>query len=286
MVSTARRATPSSGASLSAGLRLRRLWRRSQQSRWVASIQFALFAGALLWLTLRGAEQMGYNWQWYAIPRHFWRVIDGELIWGPFMRGLFITLEIAFWCTGLTLLVGLITALLRMSNSFAGRTLATTYLELVRNTPLLVQLYLFYFVLSPILGIDRFWTGVICLTFYEATFVAEIIRAGILSVERGQWEASSAVGLDRRDTYRYVVLPQAVPLMLPPLTGQIINLIKHSAVVSVIAVADLTTEGRNLIADTFMSFEVWFTVAGMYLVLTVSLSLFVSWLEHRMRVRT
>lgn len=266
--------------------RIRRRWRLSQESRWVGSLQFALFVGAMLWLTLRGAEQMGYNWQWYAMPRHFWRVIDGELIWGPLMRGLFVTLQLAFWCTWLTLLVGLVTALLRMSGSIAGRALATLYLELVRNTPLLVQLYLFYFVLSPILGIDRFWTGVLCLTFYEATFVAEIIRAGIQSVDRGQWEAGNAVGLDRRDTYRYVVLPQAVPLMLPPLTGQIVNLIKHSAVVSVIAVADLTTEGRNLIARTFMSFEVWFTVAGMYLVLTVSLSVFVSWLEHRMRVRS
>lgn len=266
--------------------RLRRAWRRSQSSPVVATLQFALFAWFVAWLTLRGAEQMGYNWQWYAIPRHFWRVIDGELIWGPFMRGLFVTLEIAFWCTGLTLAVGLATALLRMSGSIAGRWLATAYLELVRNTPLLVQLYLFYFVLSPILGIDRFWTGVICLSFYEATFVAEIIRAGIQSVARGQWEAGGALGLNRRDVYRDVVLPQAVPLMLPPLTGQIVNLIKHSAVVSVIAVADLTTEGRNLIAETFMSFEVWFTVAGMYLVLTVSLSMFVSWLEHRVKVRT
>lgn len=273
-------------APLPLGRRLRRLWRRSQESRVIGVVQFLVLAGLLGWFIYRGAQQMGYNWQWYAIPRHFWKVIDGELIWGPFMRGLFVTLRIAGWCTVLTLAIGLVTALLRMSRSFAGRALATTYLELVRNTPLLVQLYLFYFVLAPILGIDRFWTGVLCLTFYEATFVAEIIRAGIQSVDRGQWEASSAVGLDRFDSYRYVVLPQAVPLMLPPLTGQIVNLIKHSAVVSVIAVADLTTEGRNLIADTFMSFEVWFTVAGMYLVLTLTLSAFVSWLEHRTRVRT
>ena len=135
-------------------------------------------------------------------------------------------------------------------------------------------------------GIDRFWTGVICLTFYEGSFVAEIIRSGIQSVDRGQWEAGDSVGLRRRDIYRYIVLPQAVPLMLPPLTGQIINLIKHSSIVSVIAVADLTTEGRNIIADTFMSFEIWFTVAAIYLVMTVSLSVFVTWLEHRARVRT
>jgi len=173
-----------------------------------------------------------------------------------------------------------------MSGSISGKALATFYLEVVRNTPLLVQLYLFYFVLSPIFGVDRFWTGVICLTFYEATFVAEIIRSGIESVDRGQWEASDGMGLTRSDTYRYVILPQAVPLMLPPLTGQIINLIKHSAIVSVIAVADLTTEGRNIIADTFMSFEIWFTVAGIYLIITLTLSVFVTWLEHRVKVKS
>ena len=266
------------------GLHVRRTWRRSQRSPVVASIQLALFAGLVVWLSVKGAQQMGYNWQWYNIPQYIWRTVDGEFIWGPLMKGLWVTLKIAFWCIGLALFVGLVTALLRMSRSIAGSALATTYLELVRNTPLLVQLYLFYFVLSPILGIDRFWTGVLCLTLHEASFVAEIIRAGINSVDRGQWEASDSIGLTRVDVYRYVVLPQAVPLMLPPLTGQIINLIKHSAIVSVIAVSDLTTEGRNLIADTFMSFEVWFTVAGIYLVITVSLSVFVSYLEHRVKV--
>ncbi len=262
------------------------LWERSQRSPWVASVQFAAFAALLLWLAMLGAEQMGYLWQWYNIPQHFFREVDGEWIMGPLVKGLLVTLQIAAWCIILTLAAGLVTALLRMSDSLTGSALATGYLELVRNTPLLVQLYLFYFVISPILGVDRFWTGIICLTFYEATFVAEIIRAGIISVDRGQWEAADAGGLTRRDAYRYVILPQAVPLMLPPLTGQIINLIKHSAIVSVIAVTDLTTEGRNLIADTFMSFEVWFTVAGVYLVMTVSLSFFVTWLEHKIKVRT
>lgn len=266
--------------------RIRRWWRRSQRSPLVAAIQFSVFSALTVWVAVEGAAKMEYNWQWYNIPQYLWRDVDGELIWGQLMRGLWITLQIAFWCTGLTLLAGLVTALLRASRSIAGSVLATVYLEVIRNTPLLVQLYLFYFVISPILGIDRFWTGIICLTLYEATFVAEIIRAGINSVDRGQWEAGDSLGLRRVDVYRDVVLPQAVPLMLPPLTGQIINLVKHSAIVSVIAVADLTTEGRNLIADTFMSFEVWFTVAGIYLIMTVSLSVFVSYLERRVKVRT
>lgn len=265
---------------------LRRFWRLSQESPSVATIQYLLFMGVLIWLVVKGAGQMGYQWQWYNIPEYFWKEFKGEIYPGRLMKGLWITLSITFWCVGFTLLVGLITALLRMSNSITGKWLATIYLEIVRNTPLLVQLYLFYFVLSPILGIDRFWTGVVCLTFYEGAFVAEIIRAGIQSVEKGQWEASDGLGLTRRDTYRYIILPQSIPLMLPPLTGQIINLIKHSAIVSVIAVSDLTTQGRNIIADTFMSFEIWFTVAGIYLVITMSMSAFVSWLEYRVKVST
>jgi polar amino acid transport system permease protein len=267
-------------------LSLRRFWRRSQRSPVVATIMFMAFATAVVQMTLRGAEKMGYNWQWYNIPRYFWNDIEGEFVWGELVYGLLITLELAAWCIVLTLALGLVTALARMSNSIVGSALATGYLELVRNTPLLVQLYLFYFVLAPLLDIDRFVTGVICLTFYEGAFVAEIIRAGIQSVARGQWEASDAVGLTRADVYRFVVLPQAVPLMLPPLTGQIINLIKHSAIVSVIAVADLTTAGRNVIADTFMSFEVWLTVAGVYLVITITLSVVVSYLEYRVRMRS
>jgi polar amino acid transport system permease protein len=237
----------------------------------------------LVWVTIEGAAGMGYNWQWYQIPRYFYRVIDEELIWGPLATGLVITIEISLYSMLLTLVLGLLTALLRMSNSLSGQVLARVYLETIRNTPMLVQIYVFYFVIAPVLGIDRFWTGVLCLGLFEGSFASEIIRAGINSVPRGQWEAASSVGLSRFASYRYVVLPQAIPLMLPPMTGVLINLIKHSAIVSVIAVFELTTEGRNIIADTYMAFEVWLTVAGIYLVLTVSLSICVGYLERRLR---
>ena len=246
-------------------------------------LQYAIVMVGLVWLTIEGASEMGYNWQWYQIPRYFYRVIDEELIWGPLATGLVITIEISLYSMLLTLVLGLLTALLRMSNSLSGQVLARVYLETIRNTPMLVQIYVFYFVIAPVLGIDRFWTGVLCLGLFEGSFASEIIRAGINSVPRGQWEAASSVGLSRFSSYRYVVLPQAIPLMLPPMTGVLINLIKHSAIVSVIAVFELTTEGRNIIADTYMAFEVWLTVAGIYLVLTVSLSIFVGYLERRLR---
>ena len=256
-----------------------RLW----QSPVSGVLQYAIVMVGLVWLTIEGAAGMGYNWQWYQIPRYFYRVIDEELIWGPLATGLVITIEISLYSMLLTMVLGLLTALLRMSNSLSGQVLARVYLETIRNTPMLVQIYVFYFVIAPVLGIDRFWTGVLCLGLFEGSFASEIIRAGINSVPRGQWEAASSVGLSRFSSYRYVVLPQAIPLMLPPMTGVLINLIKHSAIVSVIAVFELTTEGRNIIADTYMAFEVWLTVAGIYLVLTVSLSIFVGYLESRLR---
>ena len=256
-----------------------RLW----QSPVSGVLQYAIVMIGLVWLTIECASEMGYNWQWYQIPKYFYRVIDEELIWGPLATGLVVTIEISLYSMLLTLVLGLLTALLRMSNSLSGQVLARVYLETIRNTPMLVQIYVFYFVIAPVLGIDRFWTGVLCLGLFEGSFASEIIRAGINSVPRGQWEAASSVGLSRFSSYRYVVLPQAIPLMLPPMTGVLINLIKHSAIVSVIAVFELTTEGRNIIADTYMAFEVWLTVAGIYLVLTVSLSIFVGYLERRLR---
>jgi polar amino acid transport system permease protein len=245
-------------------------------------LQFALFVALVFWLTLRGAQSMAYNWQWYRVPRYLMRVIDGDVIWGPLLKGLVVTIEISLWATALALVIGLATALLRLSTSYSGRYLAIFYIEMIRNTPLLVQLYVFYFILAPILGVPRLWTGIIALAAFEGAFAAEIMRAGILSIGQGQWDAASALGLSRARGYRLVVLPQAIRLMLPPLAGVLVSLVKHSAIVSVIAVFDLTNEARNVISDTFMSFEIWFTVAAIYLAITVSLSAGVGVLERRL----
>jgi polar amino acid transport system permease protein len=262
------------------------LGRKGHKSPLLDIIQVFVLGGGMAWLTINGANSMGYNWQWYRIPKYFWRYVDGELVWGEFVHGVLVTLEIAAWAVLIAVAVGLLTALFKMSNSMAGRVLASVYLEGIRNTPLLVQIYLMYFVISPIIGIDRLWTGIIALALYEGSFAAEIIRSGIQSVERGQWEASASIGLTQRDTYRYVVLPQAIPIMLPPLTGLFVNLIKHSSIVSVIAIFDLTTEGRNIIADTFLSFEIWFTIAAIYLSMTITLSSVVNYMEYRLRKRS
>lgn len=251
------------------------------RARVIDIVSFIIFVGALGWLVLRGAQSMGYNWQWFRVPRYLWRTIDGQVIWGPLMKGLLVTLQISAIAMVLSLVIGLAVALLRLSPSLVGRGIARVYLEVIRNTPLLVQVLIFYFIIAHILGIPRFWAGVLCLAVYEGAFAAEIIRGGIIAVRRGQWEAARALGLKPFDVYRDVVLPQAVPLMLPPLAGVLVNLVKHSAIVSVIAVFDLTTEGRTIVADTFMAFEIWLTVAGLYLLITLTLSLLVLGLERR-----
>ena len=255
----------------------------SHIARSIWQILQAIFVfGIIAWLIYAGAAAMEYRWQWYRVWPFFYRMVDGEFIAGPLIRGIIVTLQLAGVSSVLAILIGAFTAIGRMSNSIAGRSIATTYLEIIRNTPLLVQLFMFYFVLAPIFGIDRFWAGVLCLAAFEGSFAAEIIRGGIQAVERGQYEAADATGLSKFDKYFCVILPQALPLILPPLTGLLISLIKHSAIVSVIAVAELTTEGLNLISDTYMAFEIWFIVAGMYLVLTTSLSVLVNILEVKM----
>lgn len=249
-------------------------------------IGLALLTFAVIgWLIWRGALAMEYNWQWYRVEPFFYRVIDGEFILGPLYDGLIVTLQLASISGVLAIAIGLATAFARLSNSRAGSMIATGYLEAIRNTPLIVQLFLFYFVLAPILGIDRFWAGILCLAFFEGSFAAEIIRGGIQGVDRGQFEAGDAIGLTTFNKYLYIVIPQSMPLILPPLTGLLISLIKHSAIVSVIAVSELTTTGLNLISDTFMAFEIWFIIAGIYLALTITLSIGVGQLERKMSVK-
>ena len=257
-------------------------WHRSQ---WFELLQFAVVIGLMLWFIVHGAQSMGYAWKWDKVPRYLYRMVDGELIWGPLTKGLFVTLEIAWKAGLLALVVGLVTAVLRLSSSVVGRAIAWVYIELIRNTPILVQMLITYFIIAALLGIPRLWAGILCVALYEGAFAAEIMRGAIIAVRRGQREAGQSLGFGGFSLYRDIILPQAVPLMLPPLGGVLVNLVKHSAIVSVIAIFDLTTQARNVVSDTFMAFEIWLTTAAIYLVITVSLSFFVLWLERRYRMR-
>ena len=208
------------------------------------------------------------------------------IVFGPLLRGLGVTLQITAVSLVLAFLIGLTTALMRLSGSILGRLTARTYLELVRNTPLLVQIFFIYFVLSPVLQLSAFASAVLALSLFEGAYVSEIFRAGILSIHRGQWEAAFSSGLGPWHTYRRVILPQAVRNILPPLTSQAISLIKDSALVSTIAIYDLTMQGQAIIAETYLVFEIWFTVAALYLVITLALSLTVAIMEKKLTAKT
>ena len=245
-------------------------------------LQFLLLITLMLWFFRHSVEDMGYNWQWYQIPRFLYTWDDTGFVAGSLLKGLGVTLKISAISLILAFGIGLITAMLRLSNSIPGKIVSQLYLEISRNTPLLIQLFFLYFVMGPILGLDRFWAAVLALSLFEGAYASEIFRSGIVSVEKGQWEASHSLGLSYKHAYRLIVIPQAIRRVLPPLASQAISLIKDSALVSTIAVYDLTMETQALISETFLTFELWFTVALMYLLITITLSFLVSYLEKRM----
>lgn len=209
----------------------------------------------------------------------------GHLSAGTLLRGLILTLEISALSLVFALMLGLIAGLGRVSNNPAARDLAALYVEVIRGTPLLVQIFIMYFFIGTVLKLPAFWAGVIALSVFTGAYVAEIVRAGIQGVPKGQREAAQSLGLADAQIMRHIVLPQAMRRSLPPLAGQFINLIKDSSLVSVMALTDLTKAGREVVSSTFMPFEIWFSVAAMYLVLTGLLSFAVRKLELRFTAR-
>ena len=260
----------------------RKTWKSFVRSPLFDIGQFVLLFALICLFFSRSVQDMGYQWQWYQIPRYIYIWDESGFVAGPLLYGLGVTLKISIISLGFAFVIGLLTAILRLSNSVPGKVVSRLYLEVSRNTPLLIQLFFLYFVMGPVLGLDRFWGAVLALSLFEGAYVSEILRSGIMSVEKGQWEASHSLGLSYKHAYRFIVLPQAVHRVLPPLASQAISLIKDSALVSTIAVYDLTMEAQALISETFLTFELWFTVALMYLVVTLSLSMLVSILENRM----
>ena len=246
--------------------------------------QFVILVLLVIWFFARSTENLGYDWQWGRIPPFLFSFDENGLTWGPLMQGLMVTFKISGISLVLAFTIGLTTALFRVSGSFVARAIAHIYLETSRNTPLLIQLFFIYFVVGPVIGLDRFTSAVLALSLFEGAYASEIFRAGIVSISRGQREAGYSLGLSTLDAYRFIIMPQAIRRVVPPLTSQAISLIKDSALVSTIAIYDLTMQAQTLIAETFLTFELWFTVGAMYLFVTTILSLLVNHLEKRFKV--
>lgn len=285
-----------------------------QKLRWsrVDAILLLLLTCLVIWFAYRIEVGLSYQWNWSAVPQYLVR-FDVEEGWvlNFLLQGLVATIKLSVWSLLLAMPLGLIVGLLRVSSHLFNQLVGGFYVGLLRNLPPLVLILLFYFFVSdqilprfgiadivatapapfqslvvllfaPVSQIEAFLAAVLTLALFEGAYIAEIVRAGIESIDSGQWHAARALGMRRWQMMRTIVLPQAYRRMIPPLAGQFISTIKDSAIVSVISIQELTFQGMELMAATYLTFEIWITVAILYFMLTWSCSMLARILERKL----
>ena len=277
----------------------------------VAILAVLVFLFVYIWQQIDGTLQ--YKWRWELIPNYLFRYDEesGRWVANVLILGLITTIRISIYASLLALALGIMLGVARTSRNLTVRMLARTYLEVLRNIPPVVVIFIFFFFLSEQLitalniegwargiaksennGVWVFFfgdmrrfpsliSGIIVLALFESAFVGEIVRAGIESINRGQLEASRSLGMSWTDELRFIVLPQALRKVLPPLANQFISLIKDSAIISLISVQDLTLRTVELANSTRLTFESWITTAALYFGLCFSLSMLFRYLESR-----
>lgn len=232
---------------------------------------------AALFLTLVFSfafSHLQYGWNWEAVYRYRHK----------FLRGWMVTVAISAASLGASLLIGLCTALAQRTIFLPLRYLAKIYIEIILGTPLLVQILVFFYVVADAFGLgNRYTVGVLTLALFSGAYISEIIRAGIESVGDTQWDSARAIGLTRGQTYRFVIFPQVMRRILPPLAGQFASLIKDSSLLSIIAVSEFTLNAQEVNAFTYSTMESYLPLAVGYLALTLPISLFSRYLEGRYR---
>lgn len=220
-----------------------------------------------------GSAGINYDWHWGRVWRYFGRFGEYGFAPGPLLQGVWLTVSITALCLVLSVLIGLFAAALRLSPWPLCAFCAKAYIALWRSTPLLLQLFMAYFLLSPLLKLSPFATAVLALSLFESAYFAEIFRAGILGVHKNQWEAALSLGFGLGQTFWLIIAPQAGRDMLPVLANQAVSLLKDSTLVSAIAVADLTMQSQTIIAETFLAFETWLLAGAIYLFLALLMTL-------------
>jgi polar amino acid transport system permease protein len=286
-----------------------RLLKRLHWGDWLI---LAVLLSAAIFFAFQTAETLNYKWRWHLIPNYIlgWHTRRQEWFANLLLQGLAVTVRISICASLLAVLLGVILGLARTSRNLTVRLLARTYVELLRNIPPVVVVFIFFFFLSqPLieaLGLERWargiarsennavWVfvfgdmrlfpqlvaGTIVLALFESAFVGEIVRAGIQAVPNGQREAARSIGMNYWQEMRYIVLPQAIRKVIPPLANQFISLIKDSSIVSLISVQELTFKTLELVASTRLIFEAWLTCAGFYFLICFGLSQLFSRLEE------
>lgn len=201
---------------------------------------------------------------------------------GPLLEGLLITLKISGVSALLAFSIGTLLAFMRISSFQFLKDIATVYITIIRGTPLLVQIFIFYFIVATIFDLERFVAGALSLGIFFGAYIAEVLRGAIQSIDKGQYEAAKSLGMNYFQTMVYIIMPQALKRALPTLIGEMIALVKDSSLVSVISITDLTKVGREIVANTFSPFETWLIIAAMYFAITALLSLLGNRLENKM----
>jgi amine acid ABC transporter, permease protein, 3-TM region, His/Glu/Gln/Arg/opine family len=203
------------------------------------------------------------------------------------LAGAGITLEITALSVAFGMLIGIIIALIRLSRLNPLRWLGNVYVDFIRGTPLLVQIFLVYFALPGLIGhrVDAFFAAIAACSINSGAYVAEIFRGGIQSIDIGQMEAGRSLGMSWWQTMRYIILPQAFKRIIPPLGNEFIAMLKDSSLVSVIGFEELTRRGQLIIARTYASFEIWMAVAIIYLILTFTVARLTGLLERKFETK-
>jgi polar amino acid transport system permease protein len=213
----------------------------------------------------------GFDWGavWYAVPY--------------MLQGTVVTLEISFWAMLLATLVGVVMGLISVSDLRGLKAIIRAYVYFVRGTPALVQIFLIYFALPRIgFELSSFWSGVVALAFNSGGFISEIVRAGLQSIDAGQTEAALSIGMTNRQSILFILLPQSLRRITPPMTNEVITLVKSSSLLSVISITELTRSAQAIIAERFTPFELYAELAVFYLVIISVLAWFSEFVEKRL----
>ncbi|MCH6256915.1 amino acid ABC transporter permease [Puniceicoccaceae bacterium K14] len=241
---------------------------------------FVSFGCAFLFLSFfvfLAFTAIDYNWNWSSVFQYKKKFIDGWLI----------SVGISFVTLFFSLIVGFLAAMGKRSTLLPIKYVASIYIELVRGTPLLVQIYLFYYVIADAAGVDnRYVMGVVIMSLFSGAYIAEIFRAGIESVGKSQLLSAKAIGLSSKQTYRFVIIPQALRNSLPALAGQFANLIKDSSLLSTIAIREFTLNAQEVNSITYSSFESYFPLAIGYLAITLPVMQLSRVIENKIRFET
>jgi len=235
-------------------------------------LSWALVAATAAALFTFAFGQLHYGWNWDAIWAYRQKFIQGWLV----------TLAISAAALAGSLLLGILTALARRAAFLPLRYAAILYVEIIRGTPLLVQIMILFYVIANAFGFDnRYAAGVITLSLFAGAYLSEMVRSGIESVRESQLESARAIGLTPAQTYRFVIAPQVMRQLVPPLAGQFASIIKDSSLLSIIAVSEFTLNAQEVNAFTYSTLESYLPLAGGYLLLTLPISLLGRLLERK-----